>query len=129
MAIDKSEIKKLAKDIMDDGCKKKKGENKSKDWDSLPIKERFALLSKIIFDNKDIINLGAEVTSLTEKISEQIISESDGDWFDTHTLKRNANEITKKGKEFSKNASQLKGIFERLQALYEEIGMLIERYM
>jgi len=105
-------------------------ENKSETNDkNVSIKERFALLSKTIFETNEILNIGQRVTDLTEKISDTILSESDGDWFDKHTLKRNASEITKKGHEFSKNASELKSIFERMQALYEEIGMLIERYM
>ena len=132
MAVNKKEIRKLANNIINEGCDKKhkvKKKIKIEDWDKLPVKERYSLLSKIIFDTKDLTHIGAEVAELTEKISETIISESDGDWFDKHTLKRNASEITKKGREFHKGASELKSIFERMQALYEEIGMLIERYM
>lgn len=135
MAVNKKNIEKLAEEIMNDDCPKKQKKIKKmkkvhkEEWDDLPVKERYALLSKIIFDTKDLTNIGSEVAGLTEKISETIISESDGDWFDKHTLKRNASEITKKGHEFNKNASELKNVFERMQALYEEIGMLIERYL
>jgi len=38
-------------------------------------------------------------------------------------------DIKKKGIEFQKSAAELRGTFERMQALYEEIGMLIERYL
>ena len=129
------EIEKLAKEIMNEemdpngGQKARRNKGKECDEKNIPIKERFALLSKTIFETNEILNIGQRVTDLTEKISDTILSESDGDWFDKHTLKRNASEITKKGHEFSKNASELKKIFERMQALYEEMGMLIERYL
>ena len=132
MNITEESAKEMAQAIMNTKKKVKKADRKEtneENWETVPVKEKYALLSKIIFDTKDLTHIGAEVAELTEKISETIISESDGDWFDKHTLKRNSGEITKKGKEFQKSASELKGIFERMQALYEEIGMLIDRYL
>lgn len=129
MTINEKEIKKLANDIMNEGCKAKKKKRRVSEERSVPIKERFNLLSKSIFENNELMHIGQKVNDLTEKASDTILSESDGDWFDKHTLKRNASEITKKGHEFNKNAVELKRIFERMQALYEEIGMLIERYL
>jgi hypothetical protein len=129
MTVNKKEIKKLANDIMSEGCKTKRKKRRVSEERSVPIKERFNLLSRSIFENNELLNIGQKVSDLTEKASDTILSESDGDWFDNHTLKRNASEITKKGHEFNKNAVELKKIFERMQALYEEIGMLIERYL
>jgi uncharacterized protein YfcZ (UPF0381/DUF406 family) len=129
MTINEKEIKKIAKDIMSEGCEIKRKKKKVSEERSMPIKERFSLLSRSIFENNELLNIGQKVSDLTEKASDTILSESDGDWFDNHTLKRNASEITKKGHEFNKNAVELKKIFERMQALYEEIGMLIERYL
>ena len=135
MKYTKEDVKLVAEAIMNDEPdvkeKKQKGKPKANEetWDTVPVKEKYALLSKIIFDTKDLQHIGREVAGLTEKISETIISESDGDWFDKHTLKRNSMDIKKKGIEFQKSAAELKGTFERMQALYEEIGMLIERYL
>jgi len=131
MSINEKEVKQLATEIMSEGCDRKKKVKVKKEgkWNELPIKERYALLSKVIFDTKDLTHIGAEVATLTEKISNQIVEQSDGDWFDKHTLKRNATEITRKGQEFHKSSAELKSVFERMQALYEEIGMLIERYL
>ena len=87
MTIKKNEIEKLAEQIMNEefeedwGQKEKKQRNKDKKCEdkNLPIKERFALLSKIIFENSDILTIGQKVTELAENISDTILSESDGD--------------------------------------------------
>jgi len=36
-------------------------------------------LSKIIFDTKDLTNIGREVENLTETVGTQIVEQSDGD--------------------------------------------------
>ena len=55
------------------------------------------------------------------------MGESD-DWFDKVTIKRNLSELEKLDKSFEKIASEARQMDERLSALYEDMGNILNRY-
>lgn len=50
------------------------------------------------------------------------------DWFDAVTVKRNMGELEKLDKQFEKLSADAKAMDERLHALYEDMGHLLNRY-
>jgi len=62
------------------------------------------------------------------KESKNYMVDEEDDWFDRVTIKRNEQELQKRGGEFIKTYSEVKNAFVRLQALHEEIGFILNRY-
>ena len=50
------------------------------------------------------------------------------DWFDKVTVSRNMKELTNHSKQFSKIAEEASSVQQRLSALYEDMGMILNRY-
>ena len=50
------------------------------------------------------------------------------DWFDKVTVTRNMKELTNHSKQFSKIAEEASSVQQRLSALYEDMGMILNRY-
>ena len=50
------------------------------------------------------------------------------DWFDKVTVTRNMKELTNHSKQFSKIAEEASSVQQRLSALYEDMGVILNRY-
>ena len=50
------------------------------------------------------------------------------DWFDKVTVSRNMKELTNHSKQFSKIAEEASSVQQRLSALYEDMGVILNRY-
>ena len=50
------------------------------------------------------------------------------DWFDKVTVSRNMKELTNHSKAFSKIAEEASSVQQRLAGLYEDMGMILNRY-
>ncbi len=77
----------------------------------------------------DYGKIGKLVEGMLKEASTNILDESEGDWFDKITVKRNITEMNKRGKDFIKTFEELKASSLRLQALHEEIGFILNRYI
>jgi hypothetical protein len=63
---------------------------------------------------------------LLEKLHEG--NNDENAWFEEKTIRRNTSEIKKMTVEFKKNATEIEEKMRGMQSLYQECGMLLERY-
>ena len=77
--------------------------------------------------NSDMTEVAETLGGIVEAAKELTLREAD-DWFDAMTVKRNMSELDKLGKQFDKFATEAKAMDERLHALYEDMGHILNRY-
>ena len=75
----------------------------------------------------DIVEVAETLGGIVEASKALLLGESD-DWFDKVTIKRNLSELEKMDKSFEKIASEARQMDERLGALYEDMGNILNRY-
>jgi alkylhydroperoxidase/carboxymuconolactone decarboxylase family protein YurZ len=81
-----------------------------------------------------ILNRSGSLTELSRKLmalaelAEYVVLEQSDDFFDNHTIRRNFKEMKSYVKEFSKNAHNADMLNQRIIALYEDMGRILERY-
>jgi hypothetical protein len=71
--------------------------------------------------------MARKLGGLASLAEQAIMSEAD-DWFDGHTIKRNMKELKSYVNEFQKNAVEADQLMERVTALYDDMGRVLERY-
>ncbi len=77
--------------------------------------------------NSDMTEVAETLGGIVEAAKELSLREAN-DWFDAQTVKRNMSELDKLGKQFDKFAVEAKAMDERLHALYEDMGHILNRY-
>ena len=75
----------------------------------------------------DIVEIAETLGGVVDAARELTINEAD-DWFDKVTIKRNMKELDKLDKDFDKFSEEAKRLDDRLHALYEDMGHILNRY-
>lgn len=75
----------------------------------------------------DLQNIAETLGTIIEAARELTLNEAD-DWFDANTVKRNMKSLDKLREEFKSTAKEARSLDTRMEALYEEMGMLLNRY-
>jgi hypothetical protein len=75
----------------------------------------------------DIQQISETLGGVVEAAREMTLAEAE-DWFDAVTIKRNMGELQKLESNFDKVAKEAKALDERLHALYEDMGHILNRY-
>jgi len=75
----------------------------------------------------DIRQVAETLGAIADAASEYTLREA-GDWFDQVTIKRNMKELSNLQKAFEKEAVEAKAQEQRLEALYEDMGHVLQRY-
>ena len=103
-------------------------ENQKIDGGSAVEKVReYAKFGKVLNNNESINDAAKAVVEAAELAHEHILSETD-DWFDAVSVKRNMKQMSGNIKEFKKAVNESSQLNQRLVSLYEEIGMVLNRY-
>lgn len=71
--------------------------------------------------------VGERLAKIAE-MAEIAVTNEASDWFDAHTLKRNFKEVKSYAGDFVKLASEADAINQRMTALYDDMGRILERY-
>lgn len=71
--------------------------------------------------------VGGQLAQIAELAEAAVVNEAE-DWFDAHTLKRNMKEIKTYAGDFVKLATEADMINQRMTALYDDMGRILERY-
>jgi hypothetical protein len=71
--------------------------------------------------------VGTKLAHIAEMAEQAVVSEAE-DWYDQATLKRHTGEIKKYVGDFAKLAKDADMINQRMLALYEDMGRILERY-
>ena len=75
----------------------------------------------------DVREIAERLGAIADAASEYTLREA-GDWFDQVTIKRNMKELSTLQKAFEKEAVEAKAQEQRLEALYEDMGHVLQRY-
>ena len=75
----------------------------------------------------DIRQVAETLGAIADAAQEYTLREG-GDWFDRVTIKRNMGELKKLQAAFEKEAVEAKSQEQRLEALYEDMGHVLNRY-
>jgi len=71
--------------------------------------------------------VGTKLAEIAELAEQAVVTEA-GDWYDEHTLRRHMKEAKAYSGEFAKLATEADKINQRMSALYEDMGRVLERY-
>ena len=110
--------------------------------DLVPVKEReqgvnkfevieavknYQMIGGQLFKDNGIIEVAKQLVGIAESAQNHVLSETD-DWFDSVSVKRNMKELKGLTGQFKKAALEANAVNERLNALYEDMGHILNRY-
>ena len=87
----------------------------------------YARIGKQIQVNNNIMEASKQLSKIAEAAQNHILSETD-DWFDGVSVKRNMKELKGLTGQFKKTAVETNATNQRLSALYEDMGNILNRY-
>ena len=86
----------------------------------------YGKLGKTLYNN-NIGEVAKSLVKIAEDAQSHVLSETDG-WFDKVSVGRNMKSLNGMVKEFKKTAVEYNGLNQRLTALYEDMGGILNRY-
>ena len=87
----------------------------------------YARVGKQIQVNNNIMEAAKQLAQMAEAAQNHILSETN-DWFDGVSVKRNMKELKGLTGQFKKTAVEANATNQRLSALYEDMGNILNRY-
>ena len=84
-------------------------------------------LGKVLYQQKSLKETAKSLSNIAEMAATHTVQETE-DWFDKVTVSRNMKELTNHSKQFSKIAEEASSVQQRLSALYEDMGVILNRY-
>ena len=89
--------------------------------------KNYQMIGGKLFKDNGIIEVAKQLVSIAESAQNHVLSETD-DWFDAVSVKRNMKELKGLTGQFKKAALEANAVNERLNALYEDMGNILNRY-
>lgn len=91
--------------------------------------EQIAAYNEIggVLRRESLKEAGERLASIAE-MAEIAVTNEASDWYDAHTLKRHMKEVKSYAGDFVKLAQEADGINQRMAALYDDMGRILERY-
>ena len=87
----------------------------------------YSTVGKQLYSNNGILDAAKQLAQMAESAQNHVLSETD-DWFDTVSVKRNMKELKGLTSHFKKTAVEANSVNQRLSALYEDMGNILNRY-
>ena len=115
-----AKLKKLLEDVFQDRPKVNKHE-------VIEGVKSYNKLGKSIYNNGGIMETAKQLTQIAQSAHNHILGEQD-DWFDKVSVNKNMKSLKGGVVEFQKTAKEAQQINQRLTALYEDIGHVLNRY-
>ena len=84
-------------------------------------------LGETLYQQQSLKETAKSLSSIAEMAASHTLQETE-DWFDKVTVSRNMKELTNHSKAFSKIAEEASSVQQRLAGLYEDMGMILNRY-
>ena len=84
-------------------------------------------LGKALYQQSTLKETAKKLSNIAEMAATHTVQETE-DWFDKVTVSRNMKELTNHSKQFSKIAEEASSVQQRLSALYEDMGVILNRY-
>ena len=89
--------------------------------------KNYQMIGGQLFKDNGIIEVAKQLVGIAESAQNHVLSETD-DWFDSVSVKRNMKELKGLTGQFKKAALEANAVNERLNALYEDMGHILNRY-
>lgn len=89
--------------------------------------KKFTEYGDAVHQDADLNTIAAKFEALTE-YAKRYLNEKASDSFDQVTINRNIKELEKKVRKFKKEAEKTQKHQNRLTALYDDIGVIFDRY-
>ena len=87
----------------------------------------YARVGKQLYNGGGILEAAKQLVKMAESAQNHVLSETD-DWFDGVSVKRNMKELKGLTGQFRKTAVEANATNQRLSALYEDMGNILNRY-
>ena len=87
----------------------------------------FGIVGKTLYNSGNIMEVAKQLSSIAESAHNHILGEQD-DWFDKISVNKNMKTLKGSVVEFQKTAKEAHQLNQRLTALYEDIGHVLNRY-
>ena len=87
----------------------------------------YARVGKQLYNGGGILEAAKQLVRMAESAQNHVLSETD-DWFDGVSVKRNMKELKGLTGQFRKTAVEANATNQRLSALYEDMGNILNRY-
>jgi hypothetical protein len=87
----------------------------------------FSSYGPSIYKKHNLAEVGAKFTEIAAAAQKHVTEET-ADWFDRVTVQRNMNDLKKQAGQFNKIASEAQALQDRMAALYEDMGGILNRY-
>ena len=89
--------------------------------------KNYSTVGKQLYSNNGILDAAKQLAQMAESAQNHVLSETD-DWFDAVSVKRNMKELKGLTSHFKKTAVEANSVNQRLSALYEDMGNILNRY-
>ena len=87
----------------------------------------YSTVGKQLYSSGGILEAAKQLVKMAESAQNHVLSETD-DWFDAVSVKRNMKELKGLTGQFRKTAVEANATNQRLSALYEDMGNILNRY-
>ena len=87
----------------------------------------YARIGEQLRVNNNIMEAAKQLAKMDEDAQHHVLGEND-DWFDSVSIKRNMKELRGLTGQFKKTAVEANSVNQRLSALYEDMGNILNRY-
>ena len=87
----------------------------------------FGIVGKQLYNNNNIVEIAKQLSEIAESAHSHILGEQD-DWFDKISVNKNMKSLKGSVVEFQKAAKEAHQLNQRMTALYEDIGHVLNRY-
>ena len=89
--------------------------------------KNFGIVGKQLYNSNNIVEVAKQLAEIAESAHNHILGEQD-DWFDKISVNKNMKSLKGSVVEFQKTAKEANALNQRLTALYEDIGHVLNRY-
>lgn len=87
----------------------------------------FASYGPSIYKKHNLAEVAKMFSEIAAAAGKHVVSETE-DWFDRVTVQRNMNDLKKQAGQFNKIANEAQAMQDRMAALYEDMGVILNRY-
>ena len=89
--------------------------------------KNFGIVGKSLYNSNNIMETAKQLADIAESAHNHILGEQD-DWFDKISVNKNMKSLKGSVVEFQKAAKEAHQLNQRMTALYEDIGHVLNRY-
>ena len=87
----------------------------------------YGRVGEALYKTNGIIEAAKQLSEMADAAQNHVLSET-SDWFDSVSVKRNMKELKGLTGQFKKTAVEANSVNQRLSALYEDMGNILNRY-